>query len=230
MADSHPYISGPGNISLMVSQLRKSFPTKVNSDTVKKLGLAPNNESHLINALQFIGLLDSEGTKTSQASSVFSHHKDEEFSKAFSELVEAAYSALFELHGESTWGLDNDDLITFFRQNDQTGDAIGRRQANTFKVFAALSGHGEVPVKRGGNKNGSSTENKKTKSKPKPKSKANPSTPLSVDLGKNSGAGQKNGNRDIGLTVRVEINLPADGTKETYDAIFKSIKENLIDA
>lgn len=227
MADSHPYISGPGNISLMVSQLRKSFPTKVNSDTVKKLGLAPNNESHLINALQFIGLLDSEGTKTSQASSVFSHHKDEEFSKAFSELVETAYSALFELHGESTWDLDNDDLITFFRQNDQTGDAIGRRQANTFKVFAALSGHGELPVKRGGNKNGSSTE-KKVKSKPK--RKASPSTPLSVDLDKNSDAGQKNRNRDIGLTVRVEINLPADGTKETYDAIFKSIKENLIDA
>lgn len=32
----------------------------------------------------------------------------------------------------------------------------------------------------------------------------------------------------LGLTVRVEINLPADGTKETYDNIFKSIKENLL--
>jgi hypothetical protein len=37
----------------------------------------------------------------------------------------------------------------------------------------------------------------------------------------------KDGN-DFGLTVRVEINLPADGTKETYDNIFKSIKENLL--
>lgn len=35
-------------------------------------------------------------------------------------------------------------------------------------------------------------------------------------------------NKDIGLTVRVEINLPTDGSKETYDNIFKSIKENLI--
>lgn len=34
----------------------------------------------------------------------------------------------------------------------------------------------------------------------------------------------------VGLTVRVEINLPAGGNKETYDAIFKSIRENLIDA
>lgn len=28
---------------------------------VKKLGLAPNNESYVINALQFIGLIDEEG-------------------------------------------------------------------------------------------------------------------------------------------------------------------------
>jgi hypothetical protein len=40
-----------------------------------------------------------------------------------------------------------------------------------------------------------------------------------------SGAGK----RDMALTVRIEINLPAGGTQETYDAIFKSIKANLID-
>ena len=32
----------------------------------------------------------------------------------------------------------------------------------------------------------------------------------------------------VGLTVRIEINLPAGGDKETYDAIFQSIKENLL--
>ena len=37
------------------------------------------------------------------------------------------------------------------------------------------------------------------------------------------------GSRDFGLSVRIEINLPANATKETYDNIFKSIKENLID-
>lgn len=35
MDDSHPYISGPGNIAQMVLQLRKSFPKNVTSDTVK---------------------------------------------------------------------------------------------------------------------------------------------------------------------------------------------------
>lgn len=31
------------------------------------------------------------------------------------------------------------------------------------------------------------------------------------------------------MTVRIEINLPAEGSQETFDNIFKSIKANLID-
>ena len=31
------------------------------------------------------------------------------------------------------------------------------------------------------------------------------------------------------LTVRVEINLPADAKPETYDNIFQSLRKNLID-
>ena len=32
----------------------------------------------------------------------------------------------------------------------------------------------------------------------------------------------------FGLTVRIEINLPASGDQETYDRIFKSIRDNLL--
>jgi len=212
MAYSHPYISGPGNISQMITHLRKSFPKTISSETVKKLGLAPNNESYVINALQFIGIIDDEGKKTPEATKVFSLHKDDDFSKAFADLIEKSYSALFDLHGESAWELEVDDLITFFRQNDQTSDAIGRRQANTFRVFAGLSGHGELPTTKSSTKKASSGTRKKAAKKQE--------TPPPADSIKT---------KDIGLTVRVEINLPPDGSKETYDNIFKSIKENLID-
>lgn len=102
MANTHPYISGAGNIAQMIGHLRKSFPQNISSDTVKKLGLAPNNESYLINVLHFIGVINEEGKKTPEASNVFAHHKDEEFSKSFGEIVEKAYSHLFELHGEDS--------------------------------------------------------------------------------------------------------------------------------
>jgi|SRR3989344_5129069 len=222
MADTHPYISGPGNIAQMIGHLRKSFPASITSETVKKLGLAPNNESYVINVLQFIGVIDAEGKKTSEANKIFSHHKDEEFSKAFEALIRKSYSALFDLHGDNSWSLDEDDLITFFRQSDQTSATIGKRQAGTFKILAGLSGHGELPAARAAKgKKQLEAKTKAVKSSVKPKETSTPA---------GGSSSKPEGNKNIGLTVRIEINLPADGSKETYDNIFKSIKENLINA
>jgi hypothetical protein len=61
---THPYISGAGNITQMIGYLRKNFPVTVTADTVRKLGLASNNESYVINVLQFLGLIDEEGKRT----------------------------------------------------------------------------------------------------------------------------------------------------------------------
>lgn len=221
MATSHPYISGPGNITKIINQLRKSFPSLVDSGTVKKLGLASNNESSLIYILQFIGVIDAENKKTEASQKIFNLHKDEDFSKSFAELVKKSYSALFDLHSEASWTLSVDELITFFRQNDQTGDAIGRRQANTFRTLSGLSGYLELV---------------EPKDADKPKVKSADSVKATKVIPKKSMANQTgfqqppptNPKSDFGLSVRIEINLPAEGTKETYDNIFKSIRENLL--
>lgn len=84
---THPYISGPANIQQMVGLLRKSFPATVTSDTVKKYSLAPNNESYVINALQFLGFLDTDGKKTDLGASVFTKHEDDEFHEACGVLI-----------------------------------------------------------------------------------------------------------------------------------------------
>lgn len=220
MATTHPYISGAGNIAQMVTQLRKSFPPAINSETVKKLGLAPNNESYVINVLQYVGVIDPDGKKTAAAAKVFSVHKDDEFAKGFAELVKEAYSGLFELHGEGSWQLSSDDLITFFRNSDQTSATIGQRQANTFRILAGLAGYGDIPEAKP--KKGAKPA---VKSFSKPKVKV--AIPTKVDPKNSEEIKFKEGGQ-FGLTVRVEINLPGDGTKETYDNIFKSIKENLL--
>jgi hypothetical protein len=219
MANTHPYISGAGNIAQMVAQLRKSFPNTINSETVKRLGIAPNNESYVINVLQFIGVIDAEGKKTAAAGKVFSHHKDEEFAKEFASLVEKAYSSLFELHGSGAWQLDNDELITFFRQSDQTSATIGGRQAGTFRILAGLSGHGDVPDTKPKKAGKPAKSSAPARAEPKSSQKSTQKENIQQ---------QHEVKSSLGLTVRVEINLPADGTKETYDNIFKSIKENLL--
>jgi hypothetical protein len=87
---SHPYISGAGNITQMVGLLRKNFPTSITSDTVKKFGLASKNESYVINALQFIGVINEQGKGPDRGMSVFTTHKEEEFQTAFEGLVRDA--------------------------------------------------------------------------------------------------------------------------------------------
>ncbi|MBI1770635.1 MAG: DUF5343 domain-containing protein [Bacteroidetes bacterium] len=215
---AYPYISGAGNLVQMVRHLRKTFPSTINSDTVKKLGLASNNESYIINALQFIGLIDEDGKKTAEGTKVFSNHRDEDFSKSFETLIKKGYAALFELHGENSWALSDDVLVTFFRNSDSTSDAIGKRQASTFKAYSALCGHGEVTARN---------SKPKAKAEPKSKEKAGKKT-VKVAPPKDQIPFSQNGSTNVGLTVRVEVNLPSGGTKETYDNIFKSIKENLL--
>lgn len=144
MATSHPYISGAGNIAHMIVHLRRNFPSTVNSDLLKKLQLASNNESYVINALHFIGVIDEEGKKTKRGVEVFSSHTDEEFSANFKKLIETAYADLKDTYGDRMWSLDRDKLVGYFRRTDKTSAVIGARQAAVFSMFAALSGHGEI--------------------------------------------------------------------------------------
>ena len=219
MADKHPYISGTGAITGALNHFRKTFPSSVTAETLKKLGLAPNNESYVINILRFIGVIDKDGNSTTEGSAAFSKHGNEEFQKGFEKLVRNAYAELFKLHGDGTWTLDDDGLISFFRGSDKTSDLVGRRQATTFRVLASFAGHGEIPSAKA--PSGPKAATPKAKATNTKEAKPAPET-TAVAVGKQAGG------RDFGLTVRIEVNLPAAGDQDTYDRIFRSIRENLL--
>jgi len=215
LAERHPYAPGPGGISSAIAQFRKSFPATVNAETLKQLGIATKNESYVINVLRFIGAIDKEGKQTEKALTVFSHHNDADFQKGFEELVKTAYSDLFSLHKDAAWGLSTDKLIAFFRSKDKTTDLVGQRQATTFQLLAGFAGHGTATAPSAA---------KPSTAKPKavkPKSEKSTTATSQAQMGNGS-------TRDFGLTVRIEVNLPVAGDQETYDRIFRSIRENLL--
>ncbi len=224
MAEKHPYITSAGGLIQVINHLRGSFPTSFTAATLKKLGYAPKNETYIISTLRFLGLIDKDGGKTKAAGEIFSQHQDKDFQKVFAQLVTTGYKELFALHGEKTWGLDSSQLITFFRQNDQSSAIVGKRQASTFLTLSGLSGRHELPELKG---------TTRTEVDKKPKKKQAKAVALEVIKAEEQ-SGPKAGDnggpkvRDVGLTVRIEINLPAEGTQETYDRIFKSIRENLL--
>jgi hypothetical protein len=216
LAEKHPYAPGPGGITAAISQFRNSFPASVSAETLKQLGIAPKNESYVINVLRYIGAIDKDGKQTAKALNVFSHHDDADFQKDFAEMVKSAYKDVFALHKDAAWSLPSSRLIGFFRTTDKTTSLVGQRQAATFQVLAGLAGHGrtlEVGV-----------------SKPLLKPKAAKPKPEKVATGGKTLSGRTLVGRDldVGLTVRIEVNLPPSGDQETYDRIFRSIRENLL--
>ena len=221
MASTYPYISGGGRIFKVIDHLRKSFPSTISSDTLKKLGLAPNNETYVINILKFLNIIDEEGKKTDKASLAFSQHENKEFSKKFGALVKDAYKELFNLHGDNSWTLGLNQLISFFRTEDQTSAIVGNNQARTFQSLSALSGYAELPTIK--------KESTQGKSLAKEKNKQKHTRKIKNDKIPNLGVDSTTPNRDFGLTVRIEINLPAQADQDTYNKIFKSIRENLIE-
>ena len=230
MSDKHPYTPASGHVVQAINHLRRSFPAKVTADTLKKLGFAPKNESYVLNILRFVGLIDLEGGKTEIASNIFSMHDDTAFSQEFGKLVAKAYNDLFELHGDDTWDISIDSLITFFRSADETTAGVGRLQASTFQTLAAFAGHGQVPEPKSVVAKPPSAGRKKAQPKPKT-SQSVMAMPIHSQppAGESASLPAEGKKREFGLTVRIEINLPADGDQATYDRIFKSIRENLLD-
>lgn len=145
---------------------------------------------------------------------------DAKFAEMFGEVVKNAYSGLFGLLGDDAWATERDRLVTYFRETDSSSDVVGKRQALTFNALASLSGHGEIFVPR------------VASSATKPTAKASPKQKSTKDekpAKDNKGVEVDTPSKRVGLTVRVEVNLPANGDQKTYDAIFQSIRKNLID-
>lgn len=230
MAEKHPYMSGTAGLVQAVAHLRRSFPAQVSAETLKKLGIAPNNETYVLNILRFIGVLDAESKKNAKAVGAFNKHNDAEFQAGFAELVQSAYGDLFGLHGDSAWSLPTDKLISYFRNTDHTSAIVGQRQASTFQALATLSGkvdgtpRAAAPKPKRADSSTPKFAQKKVRAKTPSVAEIPTATAVPPALPTPGGSNTSG----MALTVRVEINLPAGGDQETYDRIFKSIRENLL--
>jgi len=220
MAVTFPYATTVHGLNSTVRQLRSAFPPKVNAETLKKLGIAPGNENSILQTLRFVGLFNEEGDKNAEAGKAFFITDDAKFGEAFGALVRRAYGSLFETLGENAWDVGKDKLITFFRESDQTSARVGEQQALTFLALAAFAGHGEAPASTGNGARRSAAAPRRARGERTPTKAAvvAPTAPAT-----NSGG-------PLTVSVRVELNLPVTDDQSVYDKIFRSIRENLVNA
>jgi hypothetical protein len=228
MAQKFPYTPTVGALVQFLTQLRKSFPLNVDSGILKKLGLASNNESYILNVIRFLGLIDDKGAKNPKHQSLFSIADDAKFSAEFSKVVHDAYGDLFKLHGEDAWQLPKPALSTFFRQSDGTSAIVGDRQVATFVALAEFS---KTRTASASPKPTSPAVTKKSKPQTASKAEQKKSGNDASNSTRHSAEGAKKFefSRDVGISVKIEVILPTDASGETYEHIFRSIRQNLID-
>lgn len=226
---SYPYISGQGALIQAFAQLRKSVPSKIDAGYLQRFNIAPANESYVISILRFLGIIDEDGNRIDDKSG-YLYGNEEAFQSGLDSALRTAYSQLFDEMTDA-WQAERDDLIHWFRASDKTSALVGQRQASTLLTLAALAGHGELPVARPSTSKKTSAASgnapKKTATKRPVPEQGVASTPPSGDGNGHNPSKPQNG-QEVGLTVRVEVNLPPGGDPDTYDAIFASIKKHLM--
>lgn len=221
MATAFPYTASRGPLVSTINQLRRSFPSQVSASTLRKLGLAPKNESYVINTLRFLGLIDDKGNKVDATTRAFLG-KDEDFAAGLAKLVKKAYAELFDLHRDAAWSLDKVTLTGFFRTADDSTEIVGNRQAGTFMTLAGLAGHAPPALVKASSPRRSSRNVRARDGK-------NAQNGRAEQKAETQGLSEtKNGPGGFTMAVRIEINLPVSDDQSVYDKIFRSIRANLI--
>lgn len=231
---NYPYTSGQGALVAAFMQLRKNFPAKVDSAYLKRFNIAPSNESYVISILRFLDLIDDEGTKV-ESNTGFFFGSEEAFQQGLEGAIRAAYGPLFDEMGDDAFTAERATVAHWFRQSDRSSELVGNRQASTFQTLAALAGHGELPTRATPAKkaatNGTTPVEKvaaKKAATPRKAAEGRVEDNDGSDGGGDEGVVITKNGQGVGLTVRIEVNLPPGGDADTYDAIFASIKKHLM--
>lgn len=227
MPENYPYVKTQNGLIQLLDQLRRKFPSELNSDFVKKHEIAVGNEGALIGTIKFLNLIDENNKPTDEAIRIFTIHDDILFQQSLSNLVKKSYNPLFDTYGDETWILEDSKLITFFRQEDKSTQTVGELKARTFKTLSTYVGHREdkkLLEKKQTKKNNTNNTNKQTRRSSDTSQKTDGEKKDTTD----DSPRQKSINKSLNLSVRIEVNLPIADNQETYDKIFKSIRENFL--
>jgi hypothetical protein len=203
MPDSLPYVNGYGGIPKLFNSIKSaSVPPKFTQDYMGTvLDLKSSSYRAMIPLLKKLGFIDQSNVPTS----AYKDYRDDAMSGAImAQKVREAYAPLFAAN-EYAYKLDKKDLESKIRSVTGAGDDNGNLYAvvGTFKELSNLAtwdGYVTPPPKR---------EEKSVQEE-------------------NSRKRVSFSNGQLGLSYTINLNLPATTEIEVFNAIFKSLRDNLL--
>jgi uncharacterized protein DUF5343 len=180
-------------------------PDKFGHQNLKDLGYKSNNHRAFIPLMKSLGFLSSEGSPTQRYHEYRNHSKSKEI---MGEAVKEAYKDIFLIKSHPT-SEDKDLVQGKFKSYHNSSDNVAKLHTSTFYALLDLA---------------DLNYESKPKVQTKEEKKAVPKAASEKIVVPNTIPASK-----VGLHYNIQIHLPATKDVEVYNAIFKSLKEHLID-
>jgi len=200
------YTQAYGTLKEFFEKIRDAqAPDKFTHQILKDLGYKSNNHRPFIPLLKSLGFLSAEGVPTQRYKEYRNHSKSKEI---MGDALKEAYSDIFLIKSHPK-PADKGLIQGKFKSYHNASDNVAKLHANTFYALLALA---ELNFK-------DSPKEVVEKDIKEAKEEA----PLEKQTKSVIPAGK------VGLHYNIQIHLPATKDVEVYNAIFKSLKEHLIE-
>ena len=211
MALTNVYVQTYGQIGDFFGKIQQGqAPDLFTNEHLKDIGFTSSNHRAFIRLLKALGFLSPEGSPTSR---YHEYRSKAQARRVFGEAVREAYADLFVIKEHPT-DADRELIEGKFKSAHNVSDRLAKLMANTFYPLLALADL-------------DATERGKRPKHPIPKPKKEEKPPASVNDPPDTPPPTVEGVPS--LHYNIQIHLPATKDVEVFSAIFKSLKEHLLE-
>lgn len=208
MAITEAYFTSSKNVKDIFTAITNAkAPEKFTQKFLYDLGFTAVSDRPFIQVLKALGFLDESGVPKQR----YYDYLDEDNSKTvLAQGIREAYGDLFTVNQKAN-EMTSDKVKGKLKSLLQgtKGEAVLTKMATTFTTLCSLADFGSIP--------------KTLEKDPKPE------TPKDIELEASKGlTGKKHSSEEISLKYSINIELPTTRDQLVYDAIFRSIRENLL--
>lgn len=204
-----PYMPTVRNVPRILDTIQRAgVPEVFNRDFLKDLGFTSSTDRSFIPLLKFLGFLDSSGRPQTSYRQFMDHTKAR---AVLAERLQTAYDDLF-LADRNADAKPANALKGWFKTKTGAGEAVAEKMASTFKALTQYADFSAVP----------------------PQAETADFAPEAAEPDLNGAvAPTRNGANagvlhPFGLVYRFEIHLPDTQNVDTFRAIFRALREELM--
>ena len=197
--------SGTGNVPKILAKIIEGTPpSKFTQAHLKSIGFKASGDRTILPVLKSIGLLTADGTPAQ----LYHDYRDKSRSKqVLGAALRQVYASLFQIN-ENLSDSDREAIEGKFKSEGGLDERKSKLAAATFLAFWKLADHNAKP----------GDEQARTDQKPNDDNELPP--------GKTKSTGNK---FSTGLHYNIEIHLPPTKDIEVFNAIFRALRQNLLE-